>query len=230
MSRSKVIFVIVEGPSDEAALGAIMNRIHAGSSVHVKVMHRDITSDSRVNPNNIVAEIGKAVNEYIKNYYLKRTDFAKVIHIIDTDGAFIPDDGVIFDAARKDPFYTETGIYTCSKTGIEERNHHKSANIRRLHSLPVVLKSIPYQAYYMSCNLDHALYGKLNSSDKEKASDAKAFAVTYQDDIPAFLKFISESEFSVTGDYAESWQYIMDGLHSLGRHTNLGICFKKPDK
>lgn len=128
---------------------------------------------------------------------------------------------------ERPPLYAETGIYTCSKAGIEERNHHKSANIRRLHSLPVVLKIVPYQAYYMSCNLDHALYGKLNSSNEEKEQDSLSFARKYKDDIPAFLKFISESEFSVTGDYTESWQYIMGGLHSLERHTNLGICFKK---
>lgn len=36
--------------------------------------------------------------------------------------------------------------------------------------------NLPYGIYYMSCNLDHALYGKLNSADEEKEEDAYAFA------------------------------------------------------
>ena len=78
----------------------------------------------------------------------------------------------------------------------------------------------------MSCNLDHALYGKLNSTDYEKEDDAFAFAKKYRDDIPGFMKLISESDFSVAGNYPQSWQYISEGLHSLERHTNFGLCFQ----
>ena len=35
------------------------------------------------------------------------------------------------------------------------------------------------------------------------------------------------SSFSVVGDFKESWEFIKEGKHSLERHTNLGICFKK---
>lgn len=30
------------------------------------------------------------------------------------------------------------------------------------------IKGISYEGYYMSCNLDHALYGLMNLSDEEK--------------------------------------------------------------
>ena len=79
----------------------------------------------------------------------------------------------------------------------------------------------------MSCNLDHVLYDKLNSTDEEKEKDAFSFAKEYGQNIPEFVKFISESSFSVGGSYQESWAFIKEGKHSLERHTNLGICIER---
>lgn len=75
----------------------------------------------------------------------------------------------------------------------------------------------------MSCNLDHVLYDKLNSSDEDKEADAFQFAKSYKDKIPEFVKFISESDFSVIGDYRQSWVFIQQDLNSLHRYTNLAI-------
>ena len=74
----------------------------------------------------------------------------------------------------------------------------------------------------MSCNLDHVLYGKQNSTDKDKEYDAFQFARKYKNEIPEFLYFISKSDFSVIGNYKESWE-------SLQRHTNLGLCFTEQE-
>ena len=79
----------------------------------------------------------------------------------------------------------------------------------------------------MSANLDHVLYNKLNSSDKDKENDAFLFAKRYKDHLDEFLQFIADSDFSVVGDFKESWEFIKEGKHSLERHTNLRICFKK---
>lgn len=79
----------------------------------------------------------------------------------------------------------------------------------------------------MSCNLDHVLYGKLNSTDEEKERDAYAFARKYKDDIDGFLSFISDSDFSRTDGYRESWEFIRQDFHSLERFTNLGLCFSE---
>lgn len=43
-------------------------------------------------------------------------------------------------------------------------------------------------------------------------------------------KFISESDFSVDGDYRSSWKFIKEYKHSLERHTNLGLCFPDVSK
>ena len=100
-------------------------------------------------------------------------------------------------------------------------------NVERLASLNKVWVSIPYSVYYMSCNLDHVLYGKLNSSDEDKERDAIAFARKYKDDVPGFIDFMTKSEFSVCDGYKESWKYIQEERHSLERHSNLGIAFTR---
>ena len=53
MARKKIIFVIVEGPSDEEALGVILNRFYDQNAVHVHIMRKDITSEKGVRPSNI---------------------------------------------------------------------------------------------------------------------------------------------------------------------------------
>lgn len=224
MTRKKIIFVIVEGPSDEQALGAILGCLYDKNTVHVQIMHYDITTQLNVNPGNIVSKVGNIVRDYAGRIF-KPNDFAKIIHITDMDGAFIPDSNVIEDMTSKKPLYLTTEIRTCNKAGIENRNQHKRENLNRLVSVSKVW-DVPYQIYYMSCNLDHALYGKLNTTNDEKDEDSLQFANEYKDDIPAFLHFISASEFSVMCGYIKSWQYIKEGLHSLERHTNLGLCFK----
>lgn len=60
-----------------------------------------------------------------------------------------------------------------------------------------------------------------------KENDAYQFAHTYKNDIDGFLTFIMDSNFSQTTDYRSSWEFIKTDLHSLERHTNLGVCFKE---
>lgn len=225
MPRKKIVFVIVEGPSDEEALGVLLNRIYDSKAVYVQVMHCDITTELDVNAGNVVAKISDVVKKYAERAF-KPGDFSRIIHITDTDGAFIPDEAVVEDNAAVKPIYSVMEIRTQRKSGIENRNQRKRECLNRLSSASRIW-GVPYQIYYMSCNLDHALYGKLNSTDDEKEADAFAFAKKYRDDIPCFMKFISESDFSVAGSYPQSWQFIREGLHSLERHTNFGLCFQE---
>lgn len=224
MPRKKIVFVIVEGPSDEEALGVLINRIYNSRAVYVHVMRCDITSRLDVNPENVVAKLAGIIRSYAGRTF-KPGDFSRIIHITDTDGTYVPDAAVVEDATAKKTRYSPTEIRTRKKSGIEDRNRRKSENLDRLSDTNSVW-NIPYRIYYMSCNLDHALYGKLNSTDDEKEQDSFAFAKKYRNDIPAFIQFLCESDFSVVDDYPQSWQYIREALHSLERHTNFGICIQ----
>ena len=42
-----------------------------------------------------------------------------------------------------------------------------------------------------------------------------------------FVNLICVSEVAVGGGYKESWEYIENGMNSIERHTNLGICIKE---
>ena len=223
MPNRKIIFVIVEGASDEYALGVILNRIYDLNHVYIHVMHSDITTARNVTAQNIVSKVGDLVRNYAKGKFSKK-DFFRIIQITDTDGAFIPDENVVKNPEKTKPYYLTTEIQTLNRDKIIERNHQKGGNLRKLASTARIW-GIPYQIYYMSCNLDHALYGKLNCPDEEKEDNAYKFAQKYKNDIPAFLHFISESKFSVSKDYAASWEYIKKDLHSLEALTNLGLCF-----
>ena len=79
----------------------------------------------------------------------------------------------------------------------------------------------------MSCNLDHVLYNKRNSSDEEKENDAYAFARKYKDDIKGFISYMFDSDFSANTNYEESWKYIEEGMNSIERNTNLNLCIKE---
>ncbi len=224
MARKKIVFVIVEGVSEEDALGAILSHIYDKSTVWVQVLRKDITSEYDVKPSNIVSKLGNIIKDYAKKNNYEKDDFKEIIHLVDMDGAYIPNKNVVEDKSAKDPIYSLTDIKTADKSGIENRNQRKSANINRICTCKDIW-TIPYSAYYMSCNLDHVLYNKLNSTDEEKENDAFQFAKRYKDKTEEFISFIGQSDFSVVGDFKESWEFIKLDLHSLERYTNFGICF-----
>ena len=224
MARKKIIFVIVEGPSDEQALGVALSQIYKKDEVFVHIVRGDITTQANTSAANILSRIGDLVRKYAGSNHFRKTDFKKIIHIVDMDGAFIPNDHVVaIDTAQK-PLYSTTNINTCDKPAIEQRNAQKRGNINKLCAAKDIW-NVSYQVFYMSCNLDHALYDKLNRNDVEKENDAYLFAKRYRNDLPAFWTFISASAFSVMTGYKESWDYIKTDLHSLERHSNLGLCF-----
>lgn len=229
MSRKKVVLVIVEGSSDDTALGVVLDQIYDRDKVHIHIMHGDITTRKGVRSDNIVAKIGDEVRKYAKSNHYTSKDFKQIIHIVDTDGAYIPNENVILDLAQDKISYESDGIHTLDQQGIIERNKQKADNLYRLRGTGQIWK-VPYRVYYMSCNLDHVLHNKRNSTEDEKETNAYAFAKKYKNDVEGFVNFICNSDFSVNGDYKESWLYIENGLNSIKRYTNLGICIMEEIK
>lgn len=97
LARKKIVFVIVEGPSDQDALGVFLNDFFDKSKVFVHVMHGDITAQNGTIPSNILKRIVDEVKHYITNNSFKKTDIQQIIHIVDTDGAYISQEKVIED-------------------------------------------------------------------------------------------------------------------------------------
>ncbi|MCR5651323.1 MAG: hypothetical protein K6F86_09110 [Lachnospiraceae bacterium] len=225
MTRKKILLVIVEGPSDETALGYALSQVYDREQVYIHVVHGDITTKDSASSSNIVNMVGNQVKIFLDNNPFKPSDFKGIIHIVDMDGAFVPDEVIHEDSGCERSSYSDTEIRTDSVERIIKRNAQKRETLFRLIGTGKV-RSIPYRIYYMSCNTDHVLYDKRDSTDEEKENDAYDFAAKYKGDVEGFLHFMCESDFSVDGEYKDSWKYIQTGLHSLERHSNLSVCLR----
>lgn len=117
MARKKVVLVIVEGVSDDTALGIALSQIYDKDSVYIHIMHGDITAQKGINPQNIIGKIGNDVRLYAKSQHYTAKHFKQIIHIVDTDGAYIPDDRVINNQDFQNPLYESDGIYTKDVNG-----------------------------------------------------------------------------------------------------------------
>ena len=223
MARKKIMLFIVEGPTDETALSTVLSRIFSSDTVRFQVVHGDVLTRDFVAPDRIIAAVNEQIKLFRGNIY-KPSDFCKVVHLTDMDGAFIPEDSIIEEAAegRQYPFYTDTQILTPEPANIIDRNTRKSRNIAKLSSTGRI-GGIPYSFYYFSCNLDHVLHGRNNLSEAEKIACSRAFDLQYADAPNAFIRFMKEESFAVHGTYQETWAFIKQGTRSLERHSNFGI-------
>lgn len=179
MARKKVVLVIVEGLSDDTTLGVMLNQIYDKDKVHVHIMHGDITTRKGVHSDNIVAKIGDEVRAYAKGNHYTSKHFKQIIHIVDMDGAYVRNENIILDLEHDEIAYESDGIHTPDQQGIIERNKQKTDNLYRLRGTGQIWR-VPYRVYYMSCNLDHVLHNKRNSTDDAKEKDAYAFAKKVQ--------------------------------------------------
>ena len=225
MARKKIIFVIVEGVSDESALGVIFSRIFNKENVYIYICHGDITTRTGNNTSNIITKVCENIKGYSQQNHFKQLHFQEIIHIVDTDGAYISNDLIIENTDLADHNYLVNEIQTPSKTKITERNKQKKENLNKLSTTSNIW-NLPYSIYYMSCNLDHVLYDKMNSSDKAKENDAYQFAQKYKEDLNGFLNYITKSDFAVKSTYSESWNFIKLDNNSLKRSSNLGLIFQ----
>lgn len=225
MAAKHVIPFVVEGMSDMRSLELILTRYFSSSHVKVEVTHGDITSDKNINASNISSKLGKIVKACMSRNRFNKKDFLKVVHLIDMDGAYIDDACIIQDDRYVRPYYTTSNIRVQNIDKIVDRNERKRNNINKISSMTKVF-DIPYEAYYMSSNLDHALHNKMNISDEEKEKLACKFEDRFAKDLPRFVEFMNDPSYCVNTTLKDSWQFIKIGNHSLERYTNFGLCFE----
>ena len=222
--EKKVVMVIVEGPSDESAMGGILKEYFSSKEVQFAVVYGDITSDYDTTRDNVLKKIGGKVEEIRSRYGYHLSDFVSIIHIADTDGAFTKD--CIKKSEVKNIQYYEDHIEAFNTSEVEKRNMHKSEILSKLYSTGKV-KDISYRIYFNSCNLEHVLYDELKDfTDDEKEILSDDFAEKYEGEVEAFIEFISDSNLAVTGTYKNTWKFIEKDMNSLHRHSNMHLIFK----
>ena len=108
----KVILFIVEGITDKTALGTVLDAILSNEKIHFAITEGDITTKDDVNASNVIRRINEIVKFTQERYHFKASDLLEVVHLIDTDGAFIPDDAVIDNPDATHIRYTLQDIQT----------------------------------------------------------------------------------------------------------------------
>lgn len=229
MSEKKVIAFIVEGPSDEAALGTIMKDYFSSNEVQFIVVHGDVTLTDYVSTDSILKKINEQIEEVKRKYRYYQDDFIKIIHITDMDGVYISETDVKKADVKKVQYY-EDHVETQNVSAIIERNKRKGSILYKLRKTGKI-NNIPYRIYFNSCNLEHVLYNELKDfTDEEKQIRSDDFADRYDGKVDEFIGFISDPIVSVPGTYQKSWDYIEKGKNSLNRYSNMHLIFNKVSK
>jgi hypothetical protein len=225
-STKKVILFIAEGPTDEETLSPVLKKIFQKEDVRFHIVHGDLTSNWSVNAQNAVKTVNQHIDIERKRYGFDRKDILKVIHLVDMDGAFIKEDQVVH-ADQEEILYFNDHIETRSPETVINRNFRKSQILSRL-SLTGKIGTIPYSIYYFSRNLEHVFHNsKKNLTDEEKVNYADAFADRYSENPSAFVSLLSGNDFTVPGDYRDTWEFISQGTNSLNRYSNFHLLFQE---
>lgn len=216
---------IVEGPSDEAALGSIMKEYFSNNEVQFVVVYGDITLKDYVSEDNILKKINEQIESVKKKYRYFHDDFIMIIHIADTDGVFISETDVK-EADVEEVRYYEDHIDVKNVKAIVNRNKRKGSILYKLRKTGKV-NGIPYRIYFNSCNLEHVLYDELRDfTDEEKQILSDDFADKYDGKVNEFIDFISDTQIAVLGTYQQTWDYIEKDKNSLNRHSNMHLIFE----
>lgn len=228
MSKAKkVIFVIVEGPTDEDALSSILKAIFSSAEVHFHVIHGDITTEDAISGSNAKSHVAKRVAAEMEKYAYKVSDILQIVHLIDTDGAFIPDE-LVKERKEKGVQYFKDHIETGEVKYIQNRNQKKSSVVASLCATGKLKAGIPYSIYYFSRNMEHVLHNVATElTDDQKVELADAFADRYEKKPMDFINFMESAEVAVAGTYTQTWTFIKKGTNSLNRYSNLRILFEQ---
>lgn len=187
----RVILFLVEGPSEETALVEPFKRYlraagDQSQNVRNETFHCDVTTarlfpdnaDFRVKDNVVETVTGFIADRIASRQEYRWSDIAQVVHIVDLDGAFIPKERCL-QGDTDEFYYGEDFISAKDPTEIVERNREKSANLKRLAykgHLTYSRIKVPYKVYFLSRNLEHALYGlDVSCSDDDKRRLAIAY-------------------------------------------------------
>ena len=223
MPKRKIARLIVEGISEKVSLGVLLSALMLPTDVQVEVIGGDITSQNGINTSNVKSKIGTIVNRFLKTYRIKKTDVDQVIHVVDTDGAFVDSSCIKKDVSISKTVYFDDEIHTATPENIILRNDKKSDILRMLCTTDTVCGSIKYSVWYMSCNLDHVLHYEANMENEKKEDMAFRFAEKYEKDIIGFVLFFNNKDLCKCSDYDESWRFIQENCNSLHRNSNFGL-------
>jgi hypothetical protein len=224
MKTKKIILFIVEGISDQTSFALILSKLIKTEYVRFHIVNGDITSNQDTTVTNVITKVNDQIKRFLESYYFKKNDIQKVVHLIDTDGAYVGRDFIREEDIEGFVYFPDL-IKARNIENVLQRNHKKSDIVNRLSTCPII-SGIPYYMYYFSCNLEHVLHNECNLDDDKKMEVAEEFEDRFDGKEVEFLEFIRNDEFAVPGDFKETWEFIKKDNNSLKRYCNFHLFFQ----
>lgn len=229
-NRKKVVLVIVEGGCEEVLLNNRLRDKFHQYHIRFHIQHGDILYDLSKPDEPIKTVIGNAIKEFMMKSKFRPEDLCCVLHIIDMDGCFIPEEAIVIDETQKElTIYHQDKItvpHDKQRKQIAARNVERGRNINEMKALNTILPDeINYRMYYFSRNLEHVLFNDANPEKGAKYPEVEQFAE--QLDMP-IEEFLQELMPTVPGDnpYSESWELISQNKASLEQYSNVPLLFE----
>lgn len=252
--RRKVILFLVEGKSDRETLQYVISELYDQIDENIEVFfpiirHEeeekggDITSTRYTNkhgqcrwihPYNIEDAIYDLfLDDFFDKEKIMPKDIDEIIHIVDTDGAYIPEEIIKLDVSMNDddsPIYKNDEITCVDPKRIQDRNRQKSENLDYLSgcaTIKIKQKTIPYSIYYFSCNLDHFFHDDANMDYRMKRKKADLLSRDYIGNAEGFIQLVTCKQGAAHNmNYKESWDFIKEKNNSLHKHSNINLLFE----
>lgn len=229
--NNKVLFIICEGASDDVTIhNPLVNYLSLDNKmIKVVTTKGDIAYNKNITSKNCKSYIKRIVDDFKEKMFLYSSDFISIIHLVDTDGAFMEEENIIEEGlGTKNTFVNDT-LYTASKKSMTKRFKQKKEVYEELLKIPSISK-IPYYKFFFSRNLEHALYDLPNASLQEKITLSKSFDLKYKMDKIGFSEILKSILFEVPLDYMESWEYIFKDNNSVKRCSNVFLLLELLDE
>ena len=135
MALRRLVLFIVEGESDELALGRSLTTVFSRRKqlkVQFGIVRGDITAEPDGSPADIKKRVGDCARQYLSKYKLKWSDLDAIVLVSDTDGAFVDASAVVESPSCKKIEYLHDRIICSNAHGIIERNKRKSGCLKVL--------------------------------------------------------------------------------------------------
>ena len=131
----KIILFLMEGVSDCTSLEFI-DKLNKNEMVKFYPTRGDITTKNGINSQNCIKEVNEHLKMFLATNKFCKSDVIKIIHVLDTDGAYIPNEKIFEDENAVRFIYTTTGIIAPSKQAVTQRNENKKEVLEKLLSTP----------------------------------------------------------------------------------------------
>lgn len=100
-TKKKAILFLVEGITDQESIGIIVDKIVRTEKIIFHITYGDITSYKNTTTTNAIKKVNDHIKRFLDKSFYKKSDLLKVVHLIDTDGAFVGKEYIIEDHVDK---------------------------------------------------------------------------------------------------------------------------------